>query len=92
MLRDEANWEPEIIKGIIEDALLMWSILFKGQGVAEEKEVRSVVFIPKSNSTKIEYRTSNAFIIPYINLKIKKDILMEFVLDHYASAIIVKMK
>ncbi len=72
MLRDEANWKPEIIKGIIEDALLMWNILFKGQGFAEEKEVRSVVFIPKSNSTKIEYRTSNAFIIPYINLKINK--------------------
>lgn len=72
VLQDDVNWEPVVIQGIMADALLIWSVLFKGQGFAEEKEVRSVVFVPTGNIENIKHRELNTLIIPYINLEIKK--------------------
>lgn len=75
-----SKYTPEYdypIRYVISNQLAMWQLLFKNKCFEHENEVRVIVSVAKSTSTKespleIKYRTNGMFIIPYIEVKLNK--------------------
>lgn len=72
------------IRYVISNKLLEWSLTFKSEYFQHEEEVRIIVDVAKKTKNgimqkrplDIKYRDAHGYIIPYIELKIAKDVLI----------------
>ncbi|BBK21949.1 hypothetical protein [Amedibacterium intestinale] len=73
----EENWNNQI-RYIISNQLYDWSLVFKSEFFQHEEEVRVIVYVAKrtqSSPIDIHYRYNFGLSIPYILLKVEKDLL-----------------
>lgn len=70
------------ISGYISTWLRDWSILFKKECFKHENEIRIIVKVPRINdeqklhpSLKIKYKHKGAYIVPYVELEFKKNVI-----------------
>lgn len=76
-LRDKYDKEYETsIRYIISNKLTDWSLIFKNECFQHEEEVRIIVDVAKrENKIKINYRVNSGYVVPYIELKLDKDVI-----------------
>ena len=69
----DVNQESSI-RYIISNRLTEWSLVFKQECFQHEEEVRVIVDVAKrEKEIQVKYRTNAGYVVPYIELKLKKE-------------------
>lgn len=64
----------ESVRYIISDRLAHWRLIFKKECFAHEEEVRMIIDISsKEDAILVKHRVTSGYIVPYIELKLKKE-------------------
>lgn len=74
-----SSQDDPYIRYVIAYKLAEWKMLFKSKHFAHEKEVRIIIRVGKkfADEVSVKYRDSFGYIIPYIELEIDKDSLIQ---------------
>lgn len=80
---DYNDHKSEIVK-IIRKRLSDWGLLFKSEYFQHEEEIRIIIDVPEEHDNtekiKIKYRSCKGMIIPYIEIKLNKNVLKDICL------------
>ena len=70
----------DAIRYVVSNQLMMWKLLFKNKCFEHEKEVRAIINVAKTTTTRpspvnIKYRSNGIYLIPYIEMELDKNCL-----------------
>lgn len=73
------------VKYAISNQLDMWRLVFKSKYFEHENEVRVIVRVARSTTTKkspvaIKYRTKGMYVVPYIEMKLDKSCVLSVII------------